>query len=124
MNTLTTTTALLAMLAAPAVAGAATDSWLFGTPQKQNVYGQIGYSGTPRIGYITPLSDKVALGGEFILDIGLFNNLGSGAPGELTIAGAVPIKVRLTENQQLVASLTFHPGIGAYIPSGLDARFN
>jgi hypothetical protein len=104
-----------ALTASPALASAEPGSIMFGAPQRQTVFGELGYSGIPRIGYLHPINPRLAIGGEFILDVGLFNSLGSGIPGTVTIAGAAPIKLVVSENQEVIIGLEFTPGIGASI---------
>lgn len=104
-----------ALVTFPAVGSAGPGSIQFGAPKKQAIYGELGYSGIPRIGYITPLGPRFAIGGEFILDIGQFYSLGTGVPGTVTIAGGAPIKVVLSETQELIVGLDLLPGIGVNI---------
>ena len=104
-----------ALTATPALASAAPGSLQFGVPKQQAIYGELGYSGIPRIGYMAPIGPRVAIGGEFILDIGLFNSLGTGVPGTVTIAGGLPIRLLLTENEDIIVGAEFTPGLGVSI---------
>jgi len=113
-----------ALFAAPSVADAAPGSIVFGAPKKQAAYGEIGYSGIPRLGYMTPVGPRLAISGEFILDIGAFNSLGAGVPGTVTLAGGLPVKVLLMESKELIVGLGLTPGIGVTFPRfGADAQF-
>lgn len=106
-----------ALTAAPALASAAPGSVMFGAPKKQTVYGELGYSGIPRIGYLAPMGPRWALGGEFILDIGNFYGLSDGLPGNLTIAAGMPVKLVLSENSKMIIGAEFTPGLGVNIVS-------
>lgn len=104
-----------AITGAPALASAAPGSVVFGAPKKQTVFGELGYSGIPRIGYLHPLSPRFALGGEFILDIGQFYGLSDGIPGTVTVAGGVPLRLVISESKDLIVGLGFTPGLGVSI---------
>ena len=95
--------------------GRRSDSFLFSAPSQSMVFGSTGYSGGLRAGYMAPLGDGFSLGGEFILDLGLFNSVGSGLPGTVTIGAGAPIKLAIAETNKVVVGLTFTPGIGATI---------
>ncbi len=100
-------------------AEAAEDSFLFGAPQRSQVYGSLGYSGTPHLGYMQGISPTVAVGGEFIVDIGAYHSLASFVPGNaISIAGAVPVKILLGEQDKLTYALTLKPGVGIGVPTG------
>lgn len=125
-KTIISSFALAALIAAgsPSTAAAAEDSFLFGAPQRGQVFGSLGYSGTPRIGYMTGLNPTTAIGGEFILDIGQFYNTQSFVPGNRIFVGAaVPIKLLLSEEDKLTFALTVAPGIGAQIITGGATQF-
>lgn len=105
-------TAFAATLGLAGSAQAAEDSFLFGAPQKSQIFGSTGYSGVLRGGYATGLSPTVGIGAELILDLGLFNSLATGAPGTITFAAGVPIKFLVFEGKQVVMGYTFEPGLG------------
>ncbi|MEM1024781.1 MAG: hypothetical protein AAGD10_03430 [Myxococcota bacterium] len=116
---LTLLTAFAATVGLTGSAQAAEDSFLFGAPQKPQVFGSLGYSGIPRLGYMQGISPTVAIGGEFILDIGAFYSLGNGVAGNaISVAGAVPIKILLAEEDKVTFALTLSPGLGVGVPSG------
>jgi len=113
-----------ALFIAPSLAHAAPGSMMFGAPKKQAIFGELGYSGIPRAGYITPVGPRLALGGEFFLDIGAFNSLGTGVPGTLTIAGGVPVKILLSESQEILVGVGLTPGVGITVFRGdVDPNF-
>lgn len=113
----------VAMFGAPALASAAPGSAQFGAPRKQTFFGEVGYSGMPRLGYLAPVNPRLAIGGEFILDIGAFNSLASGVPGNLTLAAGLPIRMVLMQDKKLVVGAAFTPGLGVGIPRFGDAAF-
>lgn len=94
------------------LASSETESFAFGIPQKSLVYGELGYSILPRLGFQTAMSDTLSIGGEFILDIGLFNSLGSNIPGTVTVAGGVPIRLMVMDREDFGLRLSFTPGVG------------
>jgi len=105
-------------------AQAAEDSFLFGAPQRSQIYGSLGYSGTPHLGYIQGISPTVAVGGELIVDIGAYYSTASFIPGNaVSIAGAVPVKILLGEEDKLTYALTLKPGIGIGVPRGGGTLF-
>ncbi len=94
----------------PTVARA--ESFMFGAPEDELVFGSTGYSGVLRGGYMTPLGEGLSIGGEFILDVGVFNGVGDDKPGDITLAAGAPIKLHLVDTPTLIVGATFTPGLG------------
>jgi hypothetical protein len=105
-------TTIAVFLAAPGPTAWASGGYLFGSPDNPTLAGELGYSGIPRVAYMTPLGPTAAIGGEFIVDIGAFYSLANGAPGNVTIALGVPIKFVLSEDESIVVGTEFTPGLG------------
>ncbi|MGF1508203.1 MAG: hypothetical protein ACFB9M_01725 [Myxococcota bacterium] len=107
-----------ALFAAPLNAAWATGGTLFGSPDRPTVAGELGYSGLPRASYLYPFSPQFSIGGEFILDLGLFYRITDSVPGTVTLAAGAPIKLVLSEKNKIVIGTEFTPGIGIGIDTG------
>ena len=90
-------------------------SYFFGTPDSDLVFASTGYSGVLRGGYMTVLGEGFVLGAEFILDAGLFNSVGDGVPGTITVAAGAPMKFTFMDTDTLIVGLTATPGLGVTI---------
>lgn len=111
---------LLGLVAALLPAGSAfgQSGFATGAPQIPTAFVQTGYSSLLRAGYMTPVSPRLALGGELILDLADFGFLRSEVAGRFTTVGAFKLKAVLTENQDWVVNLTFTPGVGVQVAAG------
>ena len=98
-------------------------SFFFGVPDRPTAWGQVGYSGVLRGGYVFLPGENLSIGGEFILDAGFFNSVGTGRPGTVSIAVAAPIKLKISESDTMIIGLTGRPGIGITLVDSVETDF-